>query len=317
MRRRSLVLIASVLALILPIGLSGTATSSEPLHKGFFPIGHGMYAKELKTKTPDWYTPELHRRVVAAGKRGESVPLPDNAEIPQSALLFSGIRPGSWMLSPSGCTLNFVFGGRDSIGTAGHCASNGDEVTIVALPGVLMNIGKTVKSVDGGIGNDFALIDVYPAMEQYVRPSMAIIAGPTGTKAPAFGDPILHVGHGLVIGTGGTARAGLVTYPSTSFLTDSAKKRPRKPKGGGGQQGGGGAAAGGDGDYAWIGAVSFGDSGSGARAVSGEAVGDVTHLVVDSKYLPAWNAGTTISRMLEIAGQPLSTASLVPDPLVR
>ena len=315
MRSRTLVVIATVLVLSLATGLSGAATGSASLPKGAFPIGHGMYAKELKTKTPDWYTPALHRKVVAAGKKGESVPLPKDANIPSSALLFTGIRPGSWMISPSGCTLNFVFGGVDSIGTAGHCAKVGDEVTIVALPGVLMNIGKTVKSVDGGIGNDFALIDVYPAMEQYVNPSMAIIAGPTGTKAPRLGDPILHVGHGLVIGTGGTARAGVVTYPSTSFLTDSARMRPRKPKGGG--QGGSGSGSGGDTAYAWIGTVSPGDSGSGARAVSGEAVGNVTHLVVDSKYLPSWNAGTTITRILEIAGQPLSTASLVPDPTSR
>ena len=34
-----------------------------------------------------------------------------------------GIRPGSWMIAPAGCTMNFVFGspGSYSIGTAGHC----------------------------------------------------------------------------------------------------------------------------------------------------------------------------------------------------
>jgi hypothetical protein len=47
-----------------------------------------------------------------------------------------------------------------------HCANVGDEVTIVAAPGVLMNIGKVSISRDNGIGDDFALIDIYPAMQQ-------------------------------------------------------------------------------------------------------------------------------------------------------
>jgi hypothetical protein len=67
--------------------------------------------------------------------------------------------------------------------------------------------------------------------------------------------------------------------------------------------------------YGWNGAVINGDSGSGARYAGGEAVGNVTHIVVWDKYLPSTFAGTTISRILEIANQPLVTASLVPDPL--
>jgi hypothetical protein len=300
MRKRTLaIILAAFMALISPVGTAGALGASEgSIPDGAISLGGGAYAVELKKETPDWYTPALHERVVAAGKKGQSVPLPDNAEIPASALVFTGIRPGSWMLFPSWCTLNFVFGGNGYIGTAGHCASGGDQVTIVAAPGVLMNIGKTVKSVDGGIGNDFALIDVYPAMEKYVNPSMAIIAGPTGTKPPRLGDPILHVGHGLGIGTGGTARGGAVVYPNAPVFGDLFRQNKTD------------AAA-----YGWAGTVTPGDSGSGVRAVTGAAVGNVTHLVVGTKYLPAWNVGTTIGRMQKIAGKSVSTASLVPDPL--
>jgi hypothetical protein len=290
----------AALAVVGLLAVSTPASSSQPgrIPAGAIPLGNGAYAKELKKPTPDWYTPSLHQRVVAAGKRGESVRLPKSANIPASALAFAGIRPGSWMLFPSWCTMNFVFGGNRYIGTAGHCASVGDKVTIVAAPGVLMNIGKTVKSVDKGVGNDFALVEIYRAMKRYVNPSMAIIAGPTGRKAPKLGDPILHVGHGLAIGTGGTARPGVVTYPNFPVISDTFRQNRR------------------DGDaYGWDGAVVNGDSGSGARAATGKAVGNVTHIIVRDKYLPATFAGTKISRMLQIAGKPLATASLVPDPL--
>jgi hypothetical protein len=271
--------------------VAAPATAGTDIPEGAQPLPGGGYALPLVAETPDWYTPELNARVIAAGARGESVPIPEGVKVPQSALLFTGIRPGSWMLSPAWCTMNFVFGGAGDlyIGSAGHCGSVGDEVTIVGAPGVLMNIGTITRSVDGGIGNDFSLTRVDPAWHDAVNPSMAYFAGPTGTKSPAVGDPIVHAGHGLGIGTGGTPRAGVVTY---------------------------GAGPGDAGEaYGWDGAATPGDSGSAVRHASGPAVGNLTHLVVGTQYAPAFIAGTTIDRMIAIGGQPLVTASLVPDPL--
>lgn len=288
MRRRAVLSILSVallsLALLLPA--TGAAAGTEP---GYARITRADAARavELKAPVPRWYTPKLHERVVAAGKRGKSVPLPKGVDAPSSSLLFTGIRPGAWIIFPAGCTTNFVFGGGTSIGTAGHCVSPGDEVTLIAAPGVLMNIGTARFSVDSGIGDDFALIDIYPAMQQYVNPSMSYFAGPTGSGDPQFGDVVVHSGHGLVIGTGGTPRAGVVTYR--------------------------GPGEGGD-AFGWDGAASPGDSGSAVRNVDGTAAGDLTHLVVGTDYLPAYIAGTTIARMESYAG-PVTTASLVPDPL--
>jgi hypothetical protein len=319
-------------AAVVTVSTGITSVSASPgggeapaiLPEDAVPIGGGRYAVELKGPQPDWYTDSLHRRVVAAGKRGKTVALPESADI-QTSLLFAGIRPGAWMISPAGCTMNFVFGsatgnlprklspataGRQAsrvqaiasgkraraasgaayIGTAGHCTKVGDEVTLVAAPGVLMNIGRTVKSVNRGIGNDFALVKVRPQMVQFVNPSMAHVGGPTGAKAPVFGDPIVHTGHGVVIGTGGTPRPGVVTWEGA----DSG----REVNG-----------------YGWDGAAIFGDSGSPVRHASGLAVGNLTHLVVAPNVLPAFIAGTNISRIRRIAGLPLATASLVPDPL--
>jgi hypothetical protein len=287
MRTRIVIALLAVLALL----AAEPATAGSQIPEGAQALPGGGYALPLKAETPDWYTPELHTRVIAAGARGKSVPIPEGVDVPQSALAFTGIRPGSWMLTPAWCTMNFVFGspGNYSIGSAGHCGSVGDEVVIVGAPGVLMNIGTITRSVDGGIGNDFSLTSIDPAWQEATNPSMAYFAGPTGTKPPAFGDPILHAGHGLGIGTGGTPRAGVVTY---------------------------GAGPGDAGEaYGWDGAATPGDSGSAVRHATGAAVGNLTHLVVGTQYLPAYIAGTTITRMIAIGGQPLATASLVPDPL--
>lgn len=258
-------------------------------------VGHESFRSsestyvELEAPKPGWYTPQLHRRVLAAAEQGEGVPIPEGVDFNTSGLAFTGIRPGAWILSPSGCTTNFVFGSASNyfIGTAGHCTSVGDEVTLVAAPGVLMNIGTTVRSVNQGIGNDFALIDVRPEMEQYVNPSMSYFGGPTGAGSPQSGDVVEHSGHGLVIGTGGTPRAGVVVYR--------------------------GPGEGGD-AFAWVGAASPGDSGSAVRLANGQAAGDLTHLVVGGDYVPGDVAGSTIARMLQIAGRPLATAPDVPDP---
>lgn len=251
----------------------------------------GATVTELKAPKPDWYTDALHAEVSAAAADGEGVAIPDGVQVPTSALVFTGIRPGAWMISPSGCTLNFVFGspGKYHIGTAGHCAEVGDEVTIIAAPDLMMTIGKTVRSVDNGVGDDFALIQVYPEMQQHVNPSMAYFGGPTGVGSPQQGDIVEHAGHGLVIGTGGTPRAGVVVY--------------RGP----GDDGRGDA-------FAWGGAATPGDSGSAVRESDGTAAGDLTHLVVDPQYAPGIVAGTSIQRMLKIARLPLATAPDGPDP---
>jgi hypothetical protein len=266
---------------------TATATQDEPASA---PRSQREYVA-LEAPRPAWYTKRLHARAVAAGKRGRVVPVPRRVDFPASGLAFAGIRPGAWIIAPSGCTTNFVFGTRRNyfIGTAGHCVKVGQQVTLLAAPGVLMNIGRTVKSVNGGVGNDFALIDVRPRMEKHVNPSMTYFGGPTRAGAPAPGDVVEHAGHGLVIGTGGTPRAGVVAYRGTGD-----RNRGRA--------------------FSWVGASTPGDSGSAVRKANGAAVGNLTHLVLGSKYAPGNVAGTTIARMLQIADRRLATAPDLPDP---
>jgi hypothetical protein len=281
----SRLLTAVVAALALGLPVPATPAASAPTGAA----ESSARVVELKAPKPVWYTPALHDRVIAAAARGEGVAIPEGVDYPTSGLAFTGIRPGAWIIAPAGCTTNFVFGSASDyyIGTAGHCADVGDEVTLIAAPGVLMNIGTTVKSVNRGVGNDFALIDVRPSMEQYVNPSMTYFGGPTGAGTPQPNDVVEHAGHGLVIGTGGTPRAGVVVYRGN---------------------GDGGDA------FAWVGAASPGDSGSAVRLANGRAAGDRTHIVVGGPYVPGNVAGTTIGRILTIAGKPLATAPDGPDP---
>jgi hypothetical protein len=244
------------------------------------PFGDG-FAVPLKAAQPAWYTDELAARVEAAN--GVPVAAPKDAPLPGEI----GIRPGSWMIAPSGCTMNFIFGspGNRSIGTAGHCGKAGQKVVLLTLaPGagnpVLVEIGTIRKSVNGGIGNDFAIVPIKPALQSWVSPTIAVVAGPCGSYTGSGPEPVFHYGHGLAIGTGGTPRAGL----ALKWQRDA---------------------------FGWTGAAIFGDSGSPVRVNTGmRAAGDLTHLVVDSRWLPSYIAGTRITRILKIAGQPLANSPL-------
>jgi hypothetical protein len=241
----------------------------------------GGWAIPLKAAVPSWYTPELHRQVLEA--EGQPVALPNDAPLPSEV----GIRPGAWMISPAGCTMNFVFqqGNSYAIGTAGHCANAGDPVVLVTLvPGdrdaVLVNIGNVSVSHNNGVGDDFALVPIRPSLNSWVSGTTAVIGGPCGQYGGSGPETVWHYGHGLAIGTGGTPRAGLaLTWTADSFGWDSPSI--------------------------------FGDSGSPVRVTGLAAAGDLTHLVVDTNWLPSFVAGTRISKMLSIAGG----WSLVSSPL--
>ncbi len=258
---------------------------------------------ELEAPVPSWYTPELNAEVEANSLRGVVTPIPagGHRDIPASGLAFTGIRPGSWILSPGGCTANFVFQTSGNlfnaaqqlyIGTAGHCGNVGQTVTIVAVcPGTsvggLINVGTITKSVSGPddqIREDFALIQIRTQWNFCVSPTMAHWGGPTGTYTSNALTGVVHSGHGLVIGTGGTARAGVLTSSNSTHRY-------------------------------WLGATIFGDSGSALNTASGLAIANITHLVIVGPG-PSDSAGTRIERILQIAGKPLATcASRVPWPL--
>ena len=261
----------------------GTPAATANLHGvgGTVPYAGG-WAIPLKAATPSWFTPELAARVHAAAPT--PVALPNDAPLPSEI----GIRPGSWMLSPAGCTMNFVFrsGTNFAIGSAGHCTSVGDPVVLVTLaPGtanpVLVEIGTTTISHNNGIGDDFSLTPINPVLNSWVSPTMSVVAGPCGAYTGSGPETVFHYGHGLGIGTGGTPRAGVaLSWQAAAF--------------------------------GWDGEGIFGDSGSAVRVGTGlQAAGDLTHLVVDTAWVPSFIVGTRIGKIQQIAGG----WSLVSSPL--
>ena len=206
---------------------------------------------------------------------------------------YFGIRPGAWILLISGnsigwCSAAHVYGSAGSydISTAGHCGKTGDIATVIGVVGnntpVLIDFGKFATSHDGGVGNDWALIDIYPQYQHLVTPTMAFWGGPrgmytkTGSAAtltfrrnnlldpqvtlnpdPFLAQGIAHYGHGTGIGAGGTPRAGAaISWGASHFM--------------------------------FFGAISPGDSGSGSNTTGGDAVAAVneaaginTHIYVD------------------------------------
>lgn len=252
----------------------GTAANSVDLRQapGAVPYDEGQ-AIPLVAARPDWYTPSLHQQVLAAA--GSPVPAPNDAPLPSEV----GIRPGAWMVSPAGCTMNFVFTKQNklAIGTAGHCVDSvGQPVVLLTLaPGagnpVLIDVGRVITRHDNGIGDDFALVEVRRELLSWVSATAALIGGPCGSYGGSGPETVAHYGHGLAIGTGGTPRAGVaLTWQRTA--------------------------------YGWDGAAIFGDSGSPVRVTDLKAAGNLTHLVVGRDWLPSFIVGTRIEKMLRIAG---------------
>lgn len=249
----------------------GTSTDDVDLRTvpGSVPYEDG-YAIPLKGARPSWYTDELAAQVEALGV----VAAPLDAPLPSEV----GIRPGSWMVSPYGCTMNFVFAksGKLGIGTAGHCADKvGQSVILLTLaPGrgnpVLVKIGTVVARHDNGIGDDFAVVEIFPELHSWVSATTAVIGGPCSEYYGFGPESVWHYGHGLVIGTGGTPRGGVALKWESNA-------------------------------YGWAGAAIFGDSGSPVRVTDLKAAGDLTHLIVHRNWLPNYIAGTRIGKMLQIA----------------
>jgi hypothetical protein len=200
-----------------------------------------------------------------------------------------GIRPGAFLLLLNGgsvgwCSLAHVYG--SSISTAGHCGKKGDTATVIAAVGnhagaagpVLLDFGTFSSSTgDAGVGNDYAQIGISSAYQNLVTPTMCFWGGPRGVYTDTGGtvvfdankgeltvnpDPflpqaIVHYGHGAGIGAGGTPRVATSIHWGTSH-------------------------------FMFIGAITPGDSGSGANTLTGDAVGAnmeaagiITHIYVD------------------------------------
>ena len=265
----------------------------------------------LPQPKPGWLTHDLEAKILAAGSQGVEVRFDkggggggsSSAAIEPNCLgtapphagtdgvSATAVSAGTCMVSPNGCTMNFVFtdGVSNYIGTAGHCAGGGK--TVIAQIGTrvdptntivtLAAIGTVVKSVNNGIGRDFALVKINPAFK--VDPGVAGALGPTGVLCgDPVGQPVMHYGHGYIFFVEqGYPKFGevipdlnaLVKFTSTQY------------------------------GFNWAGYGLPGDSGSEVMNDAGLAVGDLTHgLAVAGLPVPGLNFGTDMDGIFNIIG---------------
>ena len=231
----------------------------------------------LQQPRPSWLTNELEAKIIAAGPRGVEIELTENARLEANCLgtappyvgldgvSTNAVSAGTCMVAPHGCTMNFVFtdGTSKYIGTAGHCVAGGKTVIAQISTRVdptdtvfvtLAAIGNVVKTVNQGIGKDFALVKINSGFK--VVPGMAGALGPTGVFCgDPVGQPVMHYGHGYIFFVEqGYAKFGEV-IPDLTLLVKFAS-----PNG-----------------FNWVGYGLPGDSGSGVMNDAGLAVGDLSH----------------------------------------
>jgi hypothetical protein len=265
-RRSILILLGALLLLALSGSASAAILSPPQLTQAEIEravertLASGERPRELKAPRPAWFTPAVEERL---RRDGGVTTAPVDAPLPGEV----GIRPGSWMVSPFLCTMNFIFQKSTTlaIGTAGHCIESGEPVVLltVAPTGgnpVLVELGRVLLKRDGGIGKDYALVEIPPARHPWVFPTLAVVGGPCGVYAGGDPWPVAHYGHGVGIGTGGTPRAGI----GFELASDP------------------GIVKGADWDWdadsiVWLGLISPGDSGSPVRIAQLPAVSNLTH----------------------------------------
>ncbi len=287
---RELLLVAALTASALLVG-GGVASAAD-----------GQDVRTLDLPKPAGLTDDVEAQIVAAGPQGLAVP--EAAATVEANCLrtappyvgTSGVSPtavsaGTCMVSPAGCTMNFIFtdGTSSYIGTAGHCAGNGK--TVIAQVGtrvdptdsvipMLAAIGTTVKSWNQGIGRDFALVKINADFN--VVPGVAGALGPTGVFCgDPVGQPVMHYGHGYIFFVEqGYAKFGEV-IPDLTLLVKFTS-----PNG-----------------YNWVGYGLPGDSGSEVMNDAGLAVGDLTHgIAVAGVPVPGLSFGTDMGGIFSLIG---------------
>jgi hypothetical protein len=269
------------------------------------PVASADDATTLELPRPAWLTDELEAKIIAAGPQGLEVALgpEEQASLNPNCLgtappyvgtsggSLSAVSAGTCMVSPAGCTMNFVFTDGNSyyIGTAGHCVSGGRKViaqiatrvdptdTVIAT---LAEIGTVAKSWNQGIGKDFALVKINPGFK--VVPGVAGALGPTGVLClDPVGQPVMHYGHGYIFFVEqGYAKFGEVIPDLTLVFKFTT------PNG-----------------FNWVGYGLPGDSGSEVMNDAGLAVGDLTHGIgVAGVPVPGLNFGTDMGGIFSLIG---------------
>lgn len=241
-------------------------------------------AADLKTLAkPDQLSAELKQRVLAAGPEGVQV-AEEELNIWCPGYQAPGVSANGCIVSPSGCTANFIFSdGTDwrtnpYIGTASHCVDKLNEPVIMQVDTTtLAEVGTVYKQTTGEEpGDDFALIKVYPevAAKWGVNPAIPT-GGPQGIYTGCSPQVVKNWGHGYGVAVAqGKPEVGV----ADTWYSDG---------------------------YGWYGAGIMGDSGSGITIQDNRSAGDFTHIIIfdpSLAYTPGQLVGMRTTRILEFLG---------------
>ena len=256
---------------------------------------------ELKAPKPAWLTPELEAKVRENGVAAAPVDAPLPGQV--------GIRPGSMMISPFICTMNYIFqkGDTVAIGTAGHCLDGNEPVILLTFAPtggnpVLVELGPVLMRQDAGVGRDYGLVEVPAERRDWVFPTIAGVGGPCGIYSGGDPQSVAHYGHGLVGGFPGTPRVGMgfeLTPEQEQQLNDIV------------------TIQGVDWDWdedsiVWAGYLYGGDSGSAVRIGQLPAVSNLTHGVGVTGLEPSVLGWGTRVNTVTNAGWTLVNSPLCP-----
>ncbi|MEA2478489.1 MAG: hypothetical protein QOJ07_411 [Thermoleophilaceae bacterium] len=270
MRTRVLVALAATLAICMLAGASTAAAGSF---------------KTPDRHHPHWYTAKFKKKLHKRGAKGIRLSNEQmNTACPGYAA--KGVGANGCIIAPNGCTANFIFtdGTSKYIGTAHHCIDPNEDLGNDVGRRLVMQVDTTTVAEVGSVvahttdevpGNDFALvkIDADVAAKWGVNPAIPFIGGPNGVYSGCGPEAIKYYGHGYVVAVG-----------------------PGKP-------GGGLATNWNDDGFGWTGTGLPGDSGSGVVTSTGQAAGDLTHLLVDIGGYPGSNmAGMRATAFMHFLG---------------
>jgi len=192
---RATISLAIAVSLLSGSGMSGAHQASEPeptRDERVLLLEDGARLEFQWAPSPDWFTSEVAAATRAASARGLAFDPSSGRMVELSA---GAISPGVSMVDPLGCTMSFVFGteGDYFMSTAGHCVGwghhnpndvLGSEVTVRTWDGDTVALG-TVSSYEFNYGDkwgqpwrDWALIDVYDSVQEYVDPTVPEVGGP-------------------------------------------------------------------------------------------------------------------------------------------
>lgn len=290
----------TALILLLALLVPATAAAARP--------------DDLRREKPVWMTPAIEKRIAAAGTEGVHVSTIEGwlrqgvggRELVHQDVLVPcfngdprpGVSAGACQVAPYGCTANFIFRKGDTpfaefsdgrtyfIGIAGHCVDHANQPVFMEVEnGVVAKIGEVEKVLKGnigrngrgygGLGNDYAIIEIDQGLK--VNPGMPAASGggPQGIYTGCEAVPVKYWGHGYALAVGpGKTEGGLATNWN-------------------------------DRGFGWTGVGFPGDSGAGVLvAGTNQAAGDLTHLLIgiDRKYPGSDLIGTRVTRALTWMG---------------